>query len=420
MTNLQRNTLRCAAAAVVLCLGLARLAASQTINPPTPDPVNDLSANIRLKVFQHAIQYPPESRPLSASQWDLLHPWTVDTPTLPLTPASWEQQVNSLVTSGAPHEEVASKFALASSFPVYNFAVNKLMLAGTEDELVAILTVSPPQGSTTVPPFHVTKARLIGDANFGSPDAGSVPFYCETGANPVCTFRWRAPAAEKRYWGAMKLQVTGSLEGKGDDYVAMLHFYSSPIVAGEFTGDFQERLVDGSLLIDVGVSVEKRMACSVSANLFSVDKEVPTHHFDRRMIVDPSMKTITFTFFGKIFRDNAHEETFRLQDLKAQCENVPYPPEWITDTASHLADLEGLWNSPHVPTEPTRIYFEYNDFTYTTQSYLNNAFSDKVWQYPEATRKKLALLEKSAQQQDEAGEARRRDLKLAPSKLQLP
>ena len=176
--------------------------------------------------------------------------------------------------------------------------------------------------------------------------------------------------------------MTLTLEGSADEFVVRQGFYSSPIVAGRFTGDFHERLQNGSLLVDAGISVQKRMLCSVSANLYSVDKEAPTHHATRRLIVDPSMKTVTFTFFGKIFRDYGHEGTFRLQDLKAQCDNLAFPPEWLMDTRAHQAELQEFQDHPPATREPVYIYFNYNDFTYTTRAYANGVFSDAEWQSP--------------------------------------
>ncbi len=95
------------------------------------------------------------------------------------------------------------------------------------------------------------------------------------------------------------------------------------------------------------------------------------------MIVDPSMKTISFTFFGKIFRDFGHEGTFRLQDLKAQCENLAYPPEWFLDSVAHQAELQSFQSKASTVKEPSRIYFEYNNYTYTTRRYTSAAFSDR-------------------------------------------
>lgn len=400
MTYLLRNSLRCAVAAIALCSGLAITANGQVTSAADQALLNDTTARGDLARYQDFSKYPPESRPLRASNWDLIHPWTVDTPTLPLTPASWTAQLESLMKSGMSQADIAQRIGTPSFFPVYNFAVNKLILAGLQDQLTARLTVSPPRGSTTLNSFHVVKAEVIGDVRFGSPDLGAALFSCDPGVNPACTFTWKTPTAAKQYWGALQLQVTVSVDGKGDDYVALLHFYSSPIVAGKFTGSFQERLADGSLLIDAGVSVQSRMACFVSANLYSVDEGVPTHHAERRMIVDPSMNAITFTFFGKIFRDNSHEGTFRLQDLKAQCENLPYPPEWFMDSSAHMSDLANLQNQPAAAPEPDIVYFEYNNFTYTTKSHPAADFSTNEWQAPERTQK-LELLKKAAQQPDD-------------------
>ena len=400
MKDMLRNSLRYGAAGIVLFSGLAIAANAQTSGAINQASLNDTSPAGDLARYREYSNYPPESRPLHASNWDLLHPWTVDTPTAPLTPDSWKAQLETLAKSGVPRTEIARRIGTAAAFPTYNFAVNKLILAGTQDELIARLTVSPAPGTVDLPPFHIVKAELVGDMNFGSPNLGSVPYSCDSDTAPECTFRWKAPDAEKRYWGALQLKITAALDGKGNDYVALLHFYSSPMVAGRFTGSFQERLENGSLMIDAGVSVQKRMACFVSANLFSADKEIPTHHAERRMIVDPTMSVITFTFFGKIFRDNDYEGTFRIQDLKAQCENLPYPPEWFMDSSTHLADLEQFQNQSLFAPEPGSIYFEYNNFTFTTRVHLGSDFSDAEWQAPERTQK-LELLNKAAQQPDD-------------------
>lgn len=415
MKNLLRNRSCRAVAGFVLCFAAAVSVEAQTSNATTtPSPIDDLSPKGAIAQYREFSKYPPESRPLKSSNWDLLHPWTVDTPTLPLTPASWTNQMQAMRKSGLSQAAIAQQIGTPASFPRLHFEVNKLVLAGTQDELIARLTISPaPDNSTTLPSFHVAKAEVIGDANVDHQSVSSVPFACVTGTHPVCTFSWKAPAAEKKYWGALKLQVTIAMDGQTDEYVAPLHFYSSPIVAGKFTGGFQERVEDGSLLIDAGVSVQKRMACFASANLYSADNEIPTHHAERRMIVDPSMKTITFTFFGKIFKDNGYAGAFRLQDLKVQCENLPFPPEWFMDSSAHLAELEAFKPDPTQAAEPSRVYFEYNNFTYTTKSYSNTAFSDKEWQSPERTRK-LELMQKAAQQLEDnaaAMEARKQQLR---------
>lgn len=401
MTNWQKNRSGIALLGVVLAFALAAPAAlAQTAS--TPPALGDASAKGALAVYKDFTKYPPDSRPLSTSNWDLLHPWSADSSSLPMVPQRIMRQVDALRASGVPEEEAWRSVGVPPVLHRYQFDLNKTILAGTQDELKAQLTITPAQGpaeSLDAPVrIHVIKAELIGDEVFGSPHLGSVAFTCDTAA-AVCAFHWKVPSAEKQFWGVVELVVTATLQGQADEFVMRQTFYSSPMIAGKFTGQFQEKIENGSLVIDAGVSVEKRMACFVSANLYSADREIPTHHAERRMIVDPSMKTIAFTFFGKIFRDQGHEGAFRLQDLKAQCENLAYPPEWFMDSIAHQEQLQEFQNNPPVTKEPSRIYFAYNNYKYTTRRYPGSIFSDQEWQSPEQARK-LEAFKKAASELD--------------------
>ena len=394
MTNMNSNgSGRAGAGLLVLFLGLARLASGQSA-APSSDPLEDASMAGTLVAYQAATQYGPESSALLVKNWDLTHPFLTESPSLPLISSASLHALEAQRDSGLSEQEILSKLKAPASLSTYQFVMNKTILTGTQDELNARLTVTSASSANAVPRIHVIKAEVIGDSYLGSPNLGTVPFSCET-TTPICTFRWKAPTEQKQYWGTLELQVTLTLEGSADEFVVRQGFYSSPMVAGKFTGDFHDRLQNGSLLIDAGVSVQKRMLCSVSANLYSADTGVPTHHASRRLIVDPSMKTVTFTFFGKIFRDYGHEGTFRVQDLKAQCDNLAFPPEWAMDTQAHQAQLQEFQNHPPATREPIYVYFKSNDFTYTTRAYPNSVFSDAEWQSPERTQR-IEYLRKAA------------------------
>ncbi len=420
MPNTQK-ILRSAPAGFTLCLlfatlfaAMGRTAHAQAVKDAgqsntSPTPLNDATGQATIAAFKEFTQYPPESRPLHTANWDLLHPWSTDTPSLPMIPRSSMRQIESLRAAGVPEEEAWQSVALPASLPRYQFVMNKTILAGTQDELQAQLTVASNQGAALPLRIHVTQAEVIGDSDFGSPNLGRVPFSCTSDAT-VCTFRWKAPSAQKQFWGTLELVVTATVEGMAGDFVIRQPFFSSPMVAGRFTGQFDERLENGSLVIDAGVQVQKRMACFVSANLFSIDKNVPTHHAERRMIVDPSMKTISLNFFGKVFRDQGHEGAFRLQDLKGQCENLAYPPEWFLDSASHQAELQKFQSVPPTTQEPSRIYFEFNNLTYTTRRYANGVFSDQPWQSPESARKLEMFKKAAAELNNPEMDARKRQL----------
>jgi hypothetical protein len=403
MIGMPKNTLRFILAGLALGCVISSPVSAQAQRTPEQAPLDDPSARGGIALYASYAQYPPESRPLDSSNWDLLHPWLTENSAVSLVPMQTLRQFEALKSSGLEEEEISQRVTIPSNLPTYQFDINKTILAGTQDQITAQLKVTSSDGSTPLGP-HVIKAELIGDDYFGSPSLGSVPFSCD---GPSCSFQWQAPSTDKKYWGSLELQVTLTVEGTDDEYVARQSFYSSPMVAGTFTGNFSEHLVNGSLVIDAGVDVQMRMVCFVSGNLYSADRETPVQFVQRRMIVDPSMKTISFTFFGKIFRDYGQEGTFRLQDLKAQCENLPYPPEWFMDSLAHHVELQAFRESNQPAPEPTRIYFAYATDSYLTRRYAANDFSDEEWQSPAKTRKIEALQKVAADLNDPALQARK-------------
>lgn len=383
MTTLQKNNSGIAFTVLALLCGIIPLAKGQTqteryVKHPS---LGDGTVQGRLAVLEEYYQYPPGSKAIDSSYWDYLHPWSVETQPRPMISQEAVGQIALLQSAHVNDDVIANQVQsyLQTSTMRYHFEMNKTILAGTSDQLQARLTVTS-EGNPI--PFHVISAEIIGDQVFGSPNVGAVPFSCAT-TGLACTFTWQAPSADKKYWGALSLRVTSTVDGNKDQFVVGEDFYSSPMIAGRFTGKFQEKLENGSLVVDAGVEVQKHMACFVRANLYSAGNGTPLQHVERRMLVDPSMKTISFTFFGKIFRDYGDQGTFQVQDLQASCENLPYPAEWFIDEAAHEAEWREFQKNPPATHEPTRIYFEYATYSYTTRSYALSAFSDAEWQSPE-------------------------------------
>jgi hypothetical protein len=392
-----------------LCFGLGLIfvsagAGAQLLPPKNAQiPVNDSSAQGGVNAFKAFAQYPPDNMAIDGSNWDLLHPGLVESQPLVMMPKPVLDQLASLTASGATRDDIRRAVTVPHGLPLSQFEMNKTILAGTKDQLVARLTVLPQNappgsGSAILLPFQITNAELVGDPRFGSPRLGAVPFSCEAGGT-ACTLTWQAPAAEKKHWGSMTLLVTATVQGFPDSLVARHDFYSSPITAGRFTGKFSDRLVDGSLVVDVGVEVHQHLMCFVSANLFSADQALPTHHVERRLVLDQSTKIVPLTFFGKIFRDYGYEGVFQLQHLQARCTNLPYPAEWALDPTAHRADLEKFWQGPQPESEPAHIYFEANTLTFTTSKYANGQFSPLEWQSVDKTRK-LAMYQEAAKARD--------------------
>ena len=284
---------------------------------PEPLPLDDASGKGGAAAYEEFAKYPPESRPLDTSNWDLLHPWLTDNIPTALVPVEVFRQMETLQKAGLSEQEISQRVTMPPALPQYQFDVNKTILAGTQDELKAKLTVLPPPGSTEPVRFEITRVELVGDDYFGSPSLGAVPFTCEF-VSSSCTFRWQAPSEEKKYWGSLELQVTLSVEGMAGELQALQAFYSSSHGSRSFPQAISHRAPSTTARWSSmpGVAeAQRRMLCFVSANLYSADNEAPLQSVQRRLIVDPSMKSIPLTFFGKIFRDYGAQGAFRLQDL---------------------------------------------------------------------------------------------------------
>ncbi len=385
MTTLQKYNSGLAFAVLTLLYGIippdkVQAQAERHVKHPS---LGDGTVQGRVAVLEEYYQYPPGSKAIDSSYWDYLHPWNVETQPRAMISQEAMAQIALLDFAGMDEDEIANQVQsyLQSSPLLYHFEMDKTILASTGDQLQARLTITSAGNPS---PFHVSSAEMIGDNVFGSPNLGEVPFSCD-GTGLACLFTWQAPSTERKYWGVLTLRVTVTVDGGNDRFVVGEDFYSSPMIAGRFTGQFQEKLENGSLVVDAGVEVQKHMACFVRANLYSAHTGTPLQHVERRMLVDPSMKTIPFTFFGKIFRDYGDQGTFRVQDLQASCENLPYPAEWFIDEAAHEAEWREFQKNPPATDEPKRIYFAYDTHSYTTRSYTLGAFSDTEWQSPEKT-----------------------------------
>ena len=151
--------------------------------------------------------------PCDTWDWDLLHPWSTDSTPVSLVPLQTIRQLLSLSNSGLAEEEISQRLTMPANLPRYQFDANKTIVAGTQDEIRAQLQVTSPDGTTL--PIHVIKAELIGDDYFGSPSLGGVSFSCDA-VGTACIFQWSAPSADRKYWGALELQVTLTVEGMDD------------------------------------------------------------------------------------------------------------------------------------------------------------------------------------------------------------
>jgi len=352
-----------------------------------------------LEMYRTYSQYPHDSRPLTASMKDLTNPWFVEQVPLPIPApgAANEQEIKELVekmqASGKSNEDIEKEIAkMIENQPAFQFVLNRHTV--TEgDTLVATLKITK-NGSPI--PYTISSAELESDPSQGLKGLGSISFN-DNGVAPdekagdgITTFSWKAPSADKKYWGTLTIKAKVNVRGAKDVAVVQQSFYSSPSAPAVFQNSFSERLQDGSLVIDIPIEVRRECRYSLQANLYSIDENEPTHWAVVQKVLDPGRQIVSFTFFGKIFHDGGYSGKFQIRDIRGTCENMPYPAKWLGDPSK----ANQIANTPAV-NEPPIIYIPFNDYAYTTRSYNLDEFSNQEYTSAEKT-KRLAELEEAA------------------------
>lgn len=342
-----------------------------------------------LEAYRVHAQYPDFSRPLDKSMVDLIDPWKhLDEP-LPLvgdpalrTEGGVKKRIEELKKSGKSDADIEADLRkYYDTQPKYQFAANRHTLT-FGDELIVTLRVTDTNGAKL--PYTLGDAYILGDPLFTKSQLGS-PDFNDNGISPdqaaddgVTTFSWKIPGEDKKYWGNLKLVVQIKPKGAKDAIEVSHTFFASPISPAKFTDNFSERLENGSLVIDAVIDVKRECKFVFQANLYDY-RGNPTHWVTVNQVFEPGFRTVSFVFFGKIFRDNGYSGKFTLRDLRGTCENLPFPARWIGDPAK----ADAIQNANPLE-EPVLYYMPYTSKTYTTiRDYALKDFSNAEWSSPE-------------------------------------
>jgi hypothetical protein len=349
----------------------------------------DPSPRAALEAYRVYAQYPDFSRPLDKTMVDLIDPWKIQDEPLPIiadpalrSESAMKQRIEELRASGKSEDEIRSQLQkYYEGLPRYQFAANRHTLT-PGDELVVTLRVFDPGGAKLE--YAVTEAIIVGDPMMTRSVLGS-PEYNDSGFSPdavagdgITTFSWKIPGDDKKYWGNLKMNVALRVRGARESVAVSHSFYGSPLVPAVFLPQFNERLENGSLVIDAFLDVKRECKFVLQANLHSARGE-PTHWATVNTVLEPGVHAVPFVFFGKIFHDMGVDGRFTLRDLRGTCENLPFPARWLNDPAR----MDAVVNAKPLE-EPLLYYIPYTSLTYTTKrEYSFKDFSRAEWSSPD-------------------------------------
>lgn len=318
--------------------------------------------------FREWAQYPPDSRPLSASDVDQIRHEKIELPLMPMP----------IIEEGKPKEPVHSCVLQAESHTVYEDQTHETQLR----------CQNLSNGKFVLADVRATKlTRTTGVMTFASP----LPDIVKNDArSPISVSFFFRPRQSD--WGDMELTVDFSLPDEKASHLHQLktHFFSSPQAPAKFTGKFQERLEQGSLVIAAEVQVRLAGSYRIEANLLA-DNGDAVAHSRNDVRLSGGTQWVDLLFFGKIFRDRRIPGPYRLAGLRGQQMNLPINPD---DLNLPPEQVEKILASTQ-QTEPIKRGIVPWLGEFRTERYQLSQFSDAEYD-SEFKRERIAELQKFA------------------------
>ncbi|TGL71100.1 hypothetical protein EHQ67_04330 [Leptospira kmetyi] len=316
-----------------------------------------------LEDYKEWSQYPPNSRPLTKYNEDLIKPFYIQTSAIPMADSADSKEANGYTCQLQP----------------LTWAV-----IGSQDQMRITFECRGPEGKRI--PVDIKGARIWREFD-GEKFGALSPDYGDNGVNGddlakdlLYTFQWKPTGKD---WGDMILEVefryapgfkkTGKLNTS---------FYSSPGKPAELSGAFSDTTSDGSLVVRVGVNVYKAGNYHLEGNLKHAEtgEYIAWASFDSKL---PSgYGEAEFLFYGKLIRDSGLDGPYVLTDVRGHRVNLAIDPEWFSQGEAGLKKIQAAKT-----VEPDReLILPYKDF-FKTKFYDVKQFTSKLWDSNEKQRR---------------------------------
>ncbi|PKA05701.1 hypothetical protein CH375_03655 [Leptospira ellisii] len=316
-----------------------------------------------LEDYKEWSQYPPNSRPLTKYNEDLIRPFFIQTTMIAMADSPESKETNG-----------------------YNCQLQPLSWAviGPQDQMRITFECRQQDGKRI--PVDIKSHRMwreFDGEKFGtlSADVGDNGTNGDDIAKDLLyTFQWKPTQKD---WGDMILEIefrygpnfkkTGKLNTS---------FYSSPGRPAELSGSFADTTSDGSLIIRAGINVYKAGNYHIEGNL----KHAETGEYIAWATFDGKLSAgygeAEFLFYGKLIRDSGLDGPFVLTDIRGHRVNLAVDPEWFSQGEEGLKKIQAAKTS-----EPDReLVLPYKEF-YKTKFYDNQQFTSKLWDSNEKQRR---------------------------------
>jgi hypothetical protein len=320
----------------------------------TGDPSKDgITPEFLLEQFKEWAQYPPNSRPLTNYNYDLIQPFFV--------------QESPLVMVDDPKAKEDNGYKC-------HLQPKTWAVIGPSSEMFIKLECRDKSNVTT--PIKIDDVRVFkefdgqrtstvrADYNDDGRDGD------DTAKDNIFTFKWRPM---KQDWGQMILEADIQY-GQGKKATVTSSFFSSPGKPAEAGNVFRDSIVEGSLVVHANIIVIKPGTYHIEANL----KEANDGNFIAFATFDGSLKSgsqeIELLYFGKILQDKGYDGPYIVTDVRGHRVNLAVDPSW------HEQGEEGLKKMLAAKTtEPDKELIVPFTEEYKTKPYKYSQFSKKAY-----------------------------------------
>jgi hypothetical protein len=302
------------------------LAAPASVPPPAPSGHSGMGREDALTMYRKANVYPPTSHPLSKDQLDLLEPNKRH--------EAWRRTDSD--------EHVSYLFTAERYFVIGDETLTPTLAVKRDGKPIEV-TIT--QGYATVrdPVSHKEPAIPVS--------------FTRQGDHYAATFAPAKLAIRRQAQISLYVEfdfATGKQLGHFD-----LQYTPATGVPAKFNGTFGDDVVDGSLIVHVGIDVTTAGHYVIDANLFDADDN-PVAWSRFKGDLEAGKQHADLSYFGKVLVDASAHGPFHLGQLRG----ARYVPELDPDV-EQMPSYAG---------------------TYATQPYPADQFSDAEWDSPDKQR----------------------------------
>ena len=248
-----------------------------------------ISPQQALQDYKQLSIYPPNSRPLSKENIDLLMPNRRYEQPLPIEKGS---DIYYLFT--------ADKYRVIGNDSI-TFVLMVLQGTKPDSERVPVTIHKAVMKKGT----NLKTAKYISELSLSKNNVGDYT------ADFICAEAFSSEKKAGTYW----VQVEFKAADEVIDAAISFEYFPENTIPAKFTGNFRDYIKDGSLYIDVELEVYRKGFYIVDANLFDRDMEPVAYTIEKREL-QSGKQWMPLLFFGKVLLDQKAKPPFILRDLR--------------------------------------------------------------------------------------------------------